>query len=189
MDRRTFITSTATGLSGLGIGLLTTAEKTKAQANVEMGSLSIENESAVTKQGFVEDISCTVSGQWAYELPGGSPSKWIVELRVSDGEKWHTVGETSGSAEYNMYEDSYTVSGSLVQSGPFDQSFFAAPAPGKQKTVELPFSTRFRVLQGDETVLATETIEDTAKVTIGQEAIDATLYGQLSGEGGLTITT
>jgi hypothetical protein len=189
MDRRTFITSTATGLTGLGIGLLSTAQKTEAQASVDMGTLSIADESAVTTQGFVEDISCTVAGQWSYELPGGTPSKWIVALRVSDGEQWHTVGDTSGNVEYAMYEDSYTVTGSLVQSGPFQQSFFSAPGPGKQTTVELPFSVRFRVLQDDETVLATETIEDTAGVTIGQEAINATLYGELSGEGGLEITT
>jgi len=189
MNRRTFLASTSTGLVGLGTGIVLSADTANAQADVSMGTLDIGDKSTLTEEGYVEEISCTVSGKWSYELPGGNPSMWIVQLNVSDGDVWHTIGESTGEAEYNRYNSDYTVSGSLIQDGPFNQSFFAAPGPGKQTTVDLPFQARFKVVQEDETVLANTSIEDTAAISIGQEAINASLYGELKGTGSIEITT
>jgi len=88
---------------------------------------------------------------------------------------------------YSLYDGSYTVSGSLIHDGPFSQEFFSAPGPGEATVLDLPFEIWFRVLSENDTKLANASIEDTATVTVGQEAINASQYGEVGGSGDVTI--
>lgn len=160
----------------------------QAQADVSMGTLEMSNDSVTTTDGLIENVVATVAGEYSYELPGGDPQRWIVDLRVSDGDVWETIGQTTEENQYAQYSGSYTVEGDLIEQGPFDQSFFSAPGPGKQQSVELPFEVRFQVIGSDETVLARSSIKDTATVTVGQEEINASLYGEIGGTGSVNIT-
>jgi hypothetical protein len=157
-------------------------------ASVSMGSLDMTGDQQTTSDGYVNDITATVSGSWQYELPGGAPSTWVVALRVSDGDSWYPVGSTSGDAEYKQYNDFYTVSGSIIETEAFTTETFAAPGPGRQITADLPLQIWFRVLDTNEQPLASTKATDTATVTVGQEAIDASLYGEVSGEGAVEIS-
>lgn len=188
MDRRTFMASTATALGGLGAGtILMNQSTTNAAASVSMGSLAMSGDKTTTDDGNIANVTATVNGTWQYELPGGSPTEWLVQLRVSDGDNWAVVGQDSGSVSYAMYEGQYSVSGSVTQTALFDASYFAAPEQGTQKAVELPVQIWFRVLDSDGTALASTKLDDTATVTVAQEAIDASLYGEVQGSGGLTV--
>jgi len=113
---------------------------------------------------------------------------WEVELRVSDGDAWYTVAETSESQQYAQYSGTYSLTGSITDTEAFDVSYFSAPEPGKQTTVELPLQVRFRVIGTSGNPLARTIIEDTASVTVGQNSIDASLYGQVSGEGSVSVS-
>jgi len=175
------------GGSIAGYGLLNNTRK--ATADVTMGNLNIGSDNVTTADGTISDVEATVSGKWQYKLPGGDVDQWKVLLQVSDGDTWGIVGETSGSANYAQYNDSYTVSGSIIDTGLFDVSFFSAPGPGKQKTVELPLQVTFKVLNPDGNSLAISKITDTAKVVVAQEQIDASLYGELQGDGSVSIDT
>jgi len=174
-------------MTGLAGGALLMNSTDTAKASVSMGSLNLGSDSVTTKDGTISGVNATVSGKWQYELPGGDVDHWRTQLRVSDGESWATVGETTGNVEYNRYNDEYTVSGSITDTELFDPSFFSAPGPGKQKVVELPFEVLFQVHTSDETVLANASITDRAKVTVAQESINASLYGELRGEGSINI--
>jgi hypothetical protein len=153
-----------------------------------MGNLDVSGDQKTTTNGYINDLTATLSGKWQYELPGGTPSKWIIALQVSDGNAWYTIGETTGQAEYKQYNDTYEVSGSILDSEAFSSEFFAAPGPGKQTSVDLPIQVTFEVLDINDTPLASTSIEDTATVTVGQEAIDASLYGEVNGEGSIDIS-
>jgi len=187
MNRRTFISSASTGLLGLGAGTAYVASTGTAQASVSMGSLDVSGDQKTTSNGYINDLTATVSGSWQYELPGGDPSRYTITLSVSDGDSWYPVGETSGDVSYKQYNSDYTVSGSIIETEAFSAEYFAAPGPGKQTTVELPLRIWFQVLTDDGTPLASTQIEDMATITVGQEAIDASLYGEVSGQGSVEI--
>ena len=187
MERRTLLASIATGIGSMGAtaAVLRTAEP--AQATVSMGTLNIADDSITTNDGNISDVSATVSGSWSYELPGGNVDHWEVQLRVSDGNAWYTVGQTSDTNQYKQYSGQYSVSGSITDTEAFDVSFFSSPGPGQQTTVELPLQVRFRVMDTSGTELANTTVKDTASVVVGQTEIDASLYGEVSGEGSLNV--
>jgi hypothetical protein len=48
---------------------------------------------------------------------------------------------------------------------------------------------RLRVESSDGSVLARETASDTAPVTVERDGLEASAYGQVGGDGGLTIET
>lgn len=158
-----------------------------AEATVTMGQLSMSGDTMTSDNGNVQNVSATVSGSWSYELPGGSPDHSTVALMVSDGESWYSVAEQTDSREYNQYSGEYEISGSVTDTEAFDPSFFAAPGPGQQTIVDLPFRVWFQVLNSNDQPLADARIEDTATVTVGQNSINATEYGQVSGEGSVNI--
>lgn len=189
MDRRTFIASSATAFGGLGAGTILMDQSTTnaAAASISMGSLEMSNGKTTTDDGNISNVEATVSGNWEYELPGGQPVEWLVQLRVSDGSTWGVVGQDSGSLEWAMFDGSYSITGSVTQTALFDASYFAAPKPGKKKVVELPFQVWFRVLNSEGTALASTKLDEKATVTVAQESIDASLYGEVSGTGGVTV--
>lgn len=188
MNRRTFIASAGTALGGLGAGtiLMNHSTDSAAAASVSMGTLEMSNDNATTDDGNISNVAASVSGTWEYELPA-QPTEWLVQLRVSDGQTWAVVGQDSGSLEYAMMDGEYTVSGSVTETSIFDVSYFSAPEPGKEKIVELPFQVWFRVLDGEGTAMASQKLDETATVTVAQESIDASLYGEVMGSGGVTV--
>ena len=188
MNRRSFATSVAAGLTGLSTGILAIKSTQTANAQVSMGSLDMADDSTTTSDGTISDVSATVSGDWSYELPAGSVDYWEVELRVSDGDTWYTVAETSETNQYNQYSGTYELSGSITDTEAVDVSFFSAPGPGQQTTVTLPLQVRFRVIDTNGSPLATTAVTDDATVTVGQNEIDASLYGEVSGEGSVSVS-
>ena len=189
MDRRTYIASVASGSIAFGTGYALFHRGTQqATAQVSTESFDIAGDSVTTSDGYIQNVSVTVSGGWSYELPGGDVTEWKLDLRVSDGDTWNTIGQVTGTNEYHQYNESYEVSGNLIEDGPFSQEFFAAPGPGKQTSVEMPFEIWFRVLTSDGTPLADASKEDTATIAVGQEEINANLYGEVGGSGSVTIT-
>jgi len=188
MDRRTFMQSTAAGLTGISIGAVALSSTETANAEVSMGTLDMSDASTSNSDGQISNVGATVSGSWSYELPAGSVDHWLIELRVSDGDGWYTVAETSESNQYNQYSGTYEVSGSITDTEAFDVSFFAAPGPGQQTSVTLPLQVRFRVIGTNGTELANTTVSDEATVTVGQNEIDASLYGEVSGEGSVSVS-
>lgn len=188
MQRRTLLTSIGSGITGLGAGaVLLNRSTAEAQASVDANSFNIGDDQVTTDDGVISNVGASVSGNWSYELPGGSPSQWKVTLRVSDGNTWGKVAETSNSVEYARYSGTFEVSGSLTETSMFDISYFSAPGPGKQKSVTLPFELWFRVVGSDDTVLASTALQEEATVTVAQSEIDASLYGKISGSGSVSV--
>lgn len=187
MQRRTLLTSIATAAGGAGATALLLGSAEPAEASVSMGSLDMNGDSKAVDDGNIRGVKATVSGSWSYELPGGEPDHWLVQLQVSDGDAWYTVGEQQNAVSYKQYSGQYQVTGSVTSTEGFDASYFAAPGPGKQTTVELPMRVRFRVVDANDTALADSVIEDMATVVVGQPEINASLYGEVSGGGSVTI--
>lgn len=187
MNRRSLLKNTAVGLGGLSAGSIVFGQASQpASATVSMGQLSMSDDRITNDTGNIENVSATVSGSWQYELPGGTPTESTISLRVSDGDSWYTVAEKSESREYAQFNSEYSVGGSVTETSGFDVSYFAAPGPGKQTSVELPFEIWFRV-NGENTQLASSRVSDTATVTVGQTTINASLYGELQGEGSVNV--
>jgi hypothetical protein len=188
MQRRTLLASLGSAAAGTTAGaVLLNGSTGKAKAAVDANSFSIGDDAVTTGDGNISNVKASVSGNWSYELPGGSPSQWLVTLRVSDGNTWGKIAETSGSVEYAQYSGTFEVTGSLTDTSLFDVSEFAAPEPGKQKTMTIPFELWFRVVESDDTVLASTALQDKGSVTVAQSEINASLYGMVDGSGSVSI--
>lgn len=189
MNRRTFIASTSTALGGLFAGGMLFSSTESAAAEVSLGDLQIGDDKTTTDDGVISNVSCTVSGNWKYRIPGGNPTTWNVQLRASNGDTWASVAKTSNSLDgYHQMSGDYSLSGSLTDTDAFGLGMFEAPGPGKQKSVTLPLQVWFQVLDDNQTALASTKVADEATVTVAQSEIDASLHGQVSGSGSLSVT-
>lgn len=186
--RREVVSSLGSLAIGGTVGAVALQETTgRASADVTMGELSMQGTDMTTDNGTVQRVTASVSGSWQYELPAGDPEAWRVSLRVSDGDSWYTVGETGQTVKYAQYNDDYSVSGSVTDTDAFDPEFFAPPGPGQQTVVDLPFQVWFRVVSTSDTLLADTTVSDVATITITQNQINASEYGQVGGSGSVTV--
>jgi len=75
----------------------------------------------------------------------------------------------------------------LLAEGTVDAAALAPESGERETTVTV--EARLRVESSDGSVLARETASDTAPVTVERDGLDASAYGRVGGDGGLTIET
>ena len=73
----------------------------------------------------------------------------------------------------------------LLSEGAVDAAALAPESGERETTVTV--EARLRVESSDGSVLARETASDTAPVTVERDGLDASAYGSIGGDGGLTI--
>jgi len=188
MERREILKYGATGLAGMTTGYVLLDRSTdNASAAVSVGQLNISDAQTKTQDGTISKVKANVSGSWEYDLPSGkNPQSWVVSLNVTDSNTSALVAQDSGEAKYLLNNGDYSLSGSITKTDLFASSDFAAPQ-GKKKTVTLGFVLLFEVLNGSDDQLARAQLEDTASVAVTHEGYQASDYGSVGGDGGLTI--
>ena len=75
----------------------------------------------------------------------------------------------------------------LLDAGAVDAAA-SAPESGERETT-VTVEARLRVETSGGELLASETASDTAPVTVERDGVDASEYGRVGGDGGLTIET
>jgi hypothetical protein len=188
MQRREILKQGAVGLAGLGSGWALVEHSTgQSHASLTMGELSISDASKTTRDGQIDDVQVSISGDWSYKLPSGkSPQTWSVTLFATNGESQAIIGEDSDSAKYLSNNGSHQISGSLTDTQLYSTEDFKAP-DGKIKEVTIGFVLVFETVNPDGKVLAKSTLDETATVSVTNKAYNANKHGEASGSGGLTI--
>lgn len=189
MQRRELLKYGATGLTGLGTGYVLMDQTVQtANAAVTMGTLSVSDASETTDDGTISNVTAEVSGDWEYDLPSGeSPDTWTVTLTVTDGENVGELGSTTGDAMYLSNNDSYSVAGSITDTDVYSTEDFAATEPGTRREVTLGIVLVFAVTSENGEPLARSQLEDTGTVSVTNDGLQASDYGEISGTGGLGI--
>lgn len=187
LDRRALIGSLVTG--GLASVILLQNQSEPASASVSLGSFEIDNNSVTTDSGEIQDVLINVAGNWRYAINHGDPERWQVTLSVQKENEWATVESTSNAISYTTYQGDYSISGSVIDTKLYNKHTFAVEDRGETKEVDLPFQILFEVLNVNNKVLASAVIEETATVEVSRKAFDASLYGDVSGDGEIVIET
>lgn len=165
VTRRSVLTGLCGGIvaGGTVMAILDQSVGTAAVA-VSLGALEISDESATTQDGTIAGVTLSVTGQWAI------------------------VGETTGSLEYYMMEDSFEVSASITDTRLWSLDDFAVATAGESKTVQLPVRVVFSVFDAGDQLLAQAEVADTATVTITHSQWSPRNHGDVGGEGSLEVS-
>ena len=188
MNRRTLLRGVAVGVGGAGAGAgLVAAASDDAGAQTAL-ALDIAGDSATLgAEESVTALTLNADIEWAYNLPDtASPATVVVELAA--GTDGLTVVDSAESAQLFTESDgteSFEVD--LLDTGALAATALT-PESGSRET-EVTIEARLRVERSDGDVLARETVSDTAPLTVERDSVDASAYGEVGGDGGLTIET
>ena len=135
----------------------------------------------------VTALQLAVDVEWAYDLPDtASPATVIVELAAGVDDT-SVVASAESAQLFTSADGSESFDVDLVSEGAVEASALAPESGERETTVTV--EARLRVESSDGSVLANETASDTAPVTVERDALDASAYGRVGGDGGLTIET
>jgi len=192
MERRELLRASGAALAGTAVGatmLAQTPDRTSA-ATVAPTGLTIDGTERTTPNGLVRDVNATTDAQWSYDLPGGkNAATWRLALVATDGESQTTIDETSGEAKYLTFSGDATLSGSVLDADGYTAEMFAALEADTVTTVTVGLGLRFSVTTPDGEELARATTATTAEVEITNRGWQATEYGNVGGDGSVSVTT
>jgi len=185
MNRRGMLRGTAAALGGAGAalaGLRFASGESSAQTAL---SLTIGGDSATL--GADESIAAVwldCSVEWAYELPETAmPETVVVEIAAGTGDELVVVDVAETANLFRSADGSEGFETDLLESGALAASALEDGA------VDVIVEARLRVENGDGEVLARETANDSATVSVDSESVDPADYGMVGGSGELRIET
>jgi len=190
MDRRQFIKGAALSLGSIGIGAIATRQFSQSvKASVEASDFSLDGDSITTRDGEISSLSVSVNASWSYELPSGkSPNTWTVALLTHRDGKTATVDKTTGDAMYLTSSGDVELSGSVLETELYQASDFDSTTEGETLVSKIPFSLLFTVENSDGEIVAQATNQDRGKLSVTNEAYNASEHGELSGSGSLNVS-
>ena len=180
------VDAAALGGAGAGAGLVAAATddatgQTALVLDVAGDSATLGAEESVTALRLAVDV------EWAYDLPDtASPATVIVDLAAGVDETG-VVASAESAQLFTSAEGTESFDVDLLAEGAVETAALAPESGERETTVTV--EARLRVESSDGSVLANETASDTAPVTVERDGLDASAYGQIGGDGGLTIET
>jgi len=190
MHRRTLLRVAAGVLGG---GAATAAGLSVASESAAQTALTLDvagDSATLAADGSVSAVTLDLDVEWAYDLPSKtSPSTVLVEVAAGPADGSVTVVGSAESAQLFVEADgteSFDVG--LISEGALAASDVEPDGTGERET-SVTVEARLRVENSGGTVLARETTSDTATLTVTRDGVDASEYGQVGGDGSLSITT
>ena len=188
MNRRTLLRASAAALGGSAATAAVVAAATDDAGAQTALVLDIAGDSATLgADESVTALTLAADVEWAYDLPDtASPATVVVELAA--GVDAVSVVDSAESAQlFTSAEGSESFDVDLLAEGAVEAAALAPESGERETTVTV--EARLRVEASDGDVLARETASDTAPVTVERDGLNASAYGQVGGDGGLTIET
>jgi len=189
VNRRTVLRVAAAAVGGAGATAAGLSVATGGAAETAL-SLAVAGDSAeIGTDGAVSAVTLDIDIEWQYDLPDEtSPSTVIVEVAAgTDGEV--SVVDSAESAQLFAEADgteSFDVG--LLAEGVLSAGALEPDATGTRETT-VTVEARLRVESTSDSVLARETASDTAVLTVTRDGVEASEYGQVGGDGSLSIST
>lgn len=186
MRRRQLLRASAAAVGGGGAALAGVRLSGDAGAQTALTLSTTGDGVTLGTDDSVTGVRLDADIDWAYDLPDGArPETVVVELAagtdsvsvVASAESAQLFTDATGSESFDV---------GLVSEGVLDAATLA-PEAGERVT-EVIVEARLRV-EGASGVLARETARETASLTVGRDGVNASAYGSVGGEAGLTIET
>jgi len=190
MNRRALL-RVAAGVLGGGAATaagLSVATESAAQTGL---TLDVAGDSAeIGTDGSVSEVQLDLDVEWAYDLPSEtSPSTVLVEVAAGPADGSVTVVGSAESAQLFVEADgTEAFDVGLISEGALSSSDVEPDGTGERETT-VTVEARLRVETADGDVLAKEATSDTATLTVTRDGVEASEYGQVGGDGSLSITT
>jgi len=190
MNRRALL-RVAAGVLGGGAATaagLSVATESAAQTGL---TLDVAGDSAeIGTDGSVSAVRLDLTVEWAYDLPSEtSPSTVLVEVAAGPADGSVTVVGSAESAQLFVEADgTEAFDVGLIEQSALSASDVEPDGTGARET-DVTVEARLRVENVDGDVLATESASDTATLTVTRDGVEASEYGQVGGDGSLSIST
>jgi len=189
MNRRALL-RVAAGVLGGGAATaagLSVATESAAQTAL---TLDVDGDSAeIGTDGSVSAVTLDLDVEWAYDLPSEtSPSTVVIEVAAGTDGDVSVVGSAESAQLFVEADGSESFDVGLIEQGAIAASDVEPDGTGERETT-VTVEARLRVESSGGTVLARETTSDTATLTVTRDGVKASEYGQVGGDGSLSIST
>jgi hypothetical protein len=153
-------------------------------------TLDVDGDSAeIGTDGAVSAVTLDLTVEWAYDLPAEtSPSTVIVEVAAGTDGDLTVVGSAESAQLFVEADGTEAFDVGLIAEGAIAAADVEPSGTGERETT-VTVEARLRVENSSGTVLARETTSDTATLTVSRDGVEASEYGQVGGDGSLTIAT
>ncbi len=190
MDRRQYLKATGLSVASIGIGAIATKQfSQRAKASVEGSNFGIAGDSITTRDGKIRSLSVSVDASWSYDLPSGkSPAKWTVALLTHRDDESAVIDKSTGDAMYLTSSGDVELSGSVLETKLYQAPDFTSTEEGETLISKIPFSLLFTVENSNGEIVAQATHQDRGKLSVTNEAFNASEHGELDGSGELNVS-
>jgi len=189
MHRRTLLRVAAGAVGGGAATAAGLSVATGGAAETAL-TLAVDGDSAeIGTDGTVTAVRLDLDVEWAYDLPSETaPATVVIEVAAgTDGDV--TVVASAESAQLFVEADgteSFDVG--LIEQSALSSSDVEPDGTGERET-SVTVEARLRVENSAGDVLARETTSDTATLTVTRDGVDASAFGEVGGDGSLSIST
>jgi len=189
VNRRTVLRVAAAAVGGAGAAAAGLSVATGGAAETAL-SLAVAGDSAeIGTDGAVSAVTLDLDVEWAYDLPAEtSPSTVIVEVAAGTDGDVSVVGSAESAQLFVEADGSESFDVGLIEQGALASSDVEPDGTGERETT-VTVEARLRVENADGDVLAKETTSDTATLTVTRDGVDASAFGEVGGDGSLSIST
>jgi len=189
MNRRALL-RVAAGVLGGGAATaagLSVATESAAQTGL---TLSVAGDSAsIGTDGSVSAVTLDLDVEWQYDLPDETaPSTVIVEVAAGTDGDLTVVGSAESAQLFVEAEGTASFDVGLLAEVALSSSAVEPSGTGERET-SVTVEARLTVENAGGTVLAREATSDTAALSVTRDGVEASEYGQVGGDGSLSITT
>jgi len=189
MHRRTLLRVAAGAIGG---GAATAAGLSVATGGAAQTALtlSVDGDSAsIGTDGSVSAVTLDLDVEWQYDLPDAtSPATVVIEVAAGTDGDLTVVGSAESAQLFVEADGSESFDVGLIEQSALAASDVEPDGTGERET-DVLVEARLRVENADGDALATETTSDTATLTVTRDGVEASEYGQVGGDGSLTIET
>jgi hypothetical protein len=154
-------------------------------------TLSVDGDSAsIGTDGAVSAVTLDLTVNWQYDLPAEtSPATVVIEVAAGPADGSVSVVASAESAQLFVEADgTETFDVGLIEQSALAASDVEPDGTGERET-DVRVEARLRVENADGDALATETTSDTATLTVSRDGVEASEYGEVGGDGSLSIST
>lgn len=189
MNRRTLLRVAAGVLGG---GAATAAGLSVATGGAAQTGLTLDvagDSAEIGTDGSVSEVQLDLTVEWAYDLPDETaPATAVVEVAVGTDGELSVVASAESAQLFVEADGTEAFDVGLISEGALAASDVEPDGTGERETT-VTVEARLRVENSGGTVLARETTSDTATLTVTRDGVEASEYGQVGGDGSLSIAT
>ena len=189
MHRRTLLRVAAAAVGGGAATAAGLSVATGGAAETAL-SLAVDGDSAtLATDGSVSAVTLDLDVEWQYDLPAEtSPSTVIVEIAAGTDGELSVVGSAESSQLFVEADGSESFDVGLIEEGALAAADVEPSGTGERETT-VTVEARLTVENSGGDVLARETTSDTATLTVTRDGVDASAFGEVGGDGSLSIAT